>query len=183
MSLSISRPAVRVVFVDEDFRILLLRWRDPVSGSILWEPPGGGIEAGETPFDAACRELEEETGLRDARVGLRSIDITRDVWWAGHHFEGTEQFFVARVADTTSGDRRLSENERVSLVGESWFTWDEICSLDEHIEPPALRDILLELVPEGPWNPAPGGAGGPTTRRTPSRHAEGGEEVEFRSLC
>ena len=149
---SISRPAVRVVCVDGDFRVLLLRWRDPVSGSILWEPPGGGIELGESAFDAACRELEEETGLRDAQVGRRSIAVTRDVWWAGRPFGGTEQFFAARVRDTTSGDRKLSERERASLVGQSWFTWNEICSLDERVEPPSLRDVLIDLVPEGQWN-------------------------------
>jgi 8-oxo-dGTP pyrophosphatase MutT (NUDIX family) len=143
------------VCVDERFRVLLLRWRDPVDGSILWEPPGGGIEIGETPLAAACRELEEETGLRDTHFGMRSIAVIRDVWWAGHHFEGTEQFFVARVSDTTAGDRRLSEHERVSLVGQSWLTWDEIGSLEERVEPPSLRDVLIDLVPEGPWNSPP----------------------------
>ena len=153
--MSISRPAVRVVCIDDDSRVLLLRWRDPVSGSILWEPPGGGIEPGETPFDAACRELEEETGLRNARVSKRSVTVTRDVWWAGHHFEGPEQFFVARVSDQTTGTRQLSEREQVSLLGQRWFTWDEIGSLDERVEPPRLRDLVLELVPEGPWDPLP----------------------------
>jgi 8-oxo-dGTP pyrophosphatase MutT (NUDIX family) len=150
--MSVSRPAVRVVCIDDDFRVLLLRWRDPVSGSMLWEGPGGDVEAGETPFDAACRELEEETGLRDARVGGRSVVVTRDVWWAGCHLDGVEEFFVARVSDTTTGERRLSGHELVSLVGESWFTWDEICLLDEPIEPPNLREVLSDLVPEGPWS-------------------------------
>ncbi|MFD6081694.1 NUDIX domain-containing protein [Streptomyces hydrogenans] len=45
---------------DETFsRVLLVehRWRGLV-------PPGGRVEAGETPRDAAARELLEETGLR-----------------------------------------------------------------------------------------------------------------------
>src|SRR5205807_3025145 len=96
--------------VDEDFRVR--------------EGAGGGVEVGETPFDAACREVGEETGLRDARVGRRSVAVTRDVWWAGYHFEGVEEFFVARVSDTTSGERHLSDRERVSLVAESWALRD-----------------------------------------------------------
>jgi 8-oxo-dGTP pyrophosphatase MutT (NUDIX family) len=39
---------------------LLIKRRDiPV-----WVLPGGGIDAGETPDHAACREMEEETGCR-----------------------------------------------------------------------------------------------------------------------
>ncbi len=44
----------------EEGRVLLIQRRDiPV-----WVLPGGGIEVGETPEEAACREMEEETGIR-----------------------------------------------------------------------------------------------------------------------
>jgi 8-oxo-dGTP pyrophosphatase MutT (NUDIX family) len=40
--------------------VLLIKRRDiPV-----WVLPGGGIDAGETPEAAACREMEEETGFQ-----------------------------------------------------------------------------------------------------------------------
>lgn len=59
------------------------------------------------------------------------------------------------VGDTSRRDRRLSEHEQASLDGQSWFAWEEIQSLDEHVEPPSLRNVLIDLVPEGPWNALP----------------------------
>jgi 8-oxo-dGTP diphosphatase len=55
--------AAEVWAFDESFRHVLLvrhRWRG-------WVPPGGRVEAGETPREAARREFREETGL-DARL-------------------------------------------------------------------------------------------------------------------
>jgi 8-oxo-dGTP diphosphatase len=44
----------------QDSKILLIKRRDiPV-----WVLPGGGVEPGESPEIAACREMEEETGYQ-----------------------------------------------------------------------------------------------------------------------
>ena len=40
-------------------RLLLVRER----GARHWSLPGGGMKKGEDPVEAACRELDEETGL------------------------------------------------------------------------------------------------------------------------
>jgi putative (di)nucleoside polyphosphate hydrolase len=36
--------------------------------SFIWQMPQGGLMAGEDPLDAAHRELEEETGIRNAEL-------------------------------------------------------------------------------------------------------------------
>ena len=39
------------------------RMADPVSSAHLWQMPQGGIDPGENPYDAALRELREETNV------------------------------------------------------------------------------------------------------------------------
>ncbi|MBV9325073.1 MAG: NUDIX hydrolase [Chloroflexi bacterium] len=62
--LEVRKPVVSVVPVDADGNVYLVRqWRYPW-GRNSWEIPGGTCEAGETPLDAAQRELGEEVGVR-----------------------------------------------------------------------------------------------------------------------
>jgi 8-oxo-dGTP pyrophosphatase MutT (NUDIX family) len=52
-------PSVTIINYDDTGRILLVKHAD----TDLWVAPGGAIEPGETPADAAVREMWEETGL------------------------------------------------------------------------------------------------------------------------
>lgn len=62
--------AIGVVPVDEDgFTWLVGQFRYPLN-TYEWEIPEGGCPTGESPLDAARRELEEETGLRAGRFRL-----------------------------------------------------------------------------------------------------------------
>lgn len=62
------------------WQYLLLRAYD------YWDFPKGVVEAGEDPLEAACREVEEETGLRALNFP-----------W-GHGFSETEPYGKGKVA-------------------------------------------------------------------------------------
>lgn len=62
-------PAVTMVCRDEQGRVLLARHHDYDQ----WAPPGGSIDPGETPADAAVREMWEETGLLVEPVRVQAI--------------------------------------------------------------------------------------------------------------
>ena len=69
-------------------RILLSRHRDRTT----WETQGGHIEPGETPLDAARRELYEESGALD--FDIRPIFD----YWAGDENGGASgQVFAAEI--------------------------------------------------------------------------------------
>lgn len=58
------RVTARVLPVDDHGEVLLLQDQDPACPGVLrWGSIGGGIDPGESPLDAAVREMWEETGI------------------------------------------------------------------------------------------------------------------------
>lgn len=54
----------------------LLLIRNTYGSRHLFMLPGGGVERGETPAEAALRELEEETGVKAERLEARGIYVS-----------------------------------------------------------------------------------------------------------
>ena len=75
-----TRVAAYALCVEGD-TILLTRIAPGATASSdgMWTLPGGGVDFGEHPRDAALRELTEETGLSGEIVELADVDS-----WAGH---------------------------------------------------------------------------------------------------
>lgn len=144
---AIHRPAARVLCLDAARRLLLLHWRDPTDGTLVWEPPGGGIEAGETPLVAARRELAEETGLDPTAVLDRSVPVERDFHWNGRRFVGREHFFIAYFSadEPTLTPAGLQLDEEANLNSYAWVTVAGIAELADPVEPPGIAEILNAL--------------------------------------
>jgi ADP-ribose pyrophosphatase len=58
------KQGVSIVALSQDHGVYLVRQYRPIVGRTLLEVPGGGVEPGQSPLEAAHQELLEETGLR-----------------------------------------------------------------------------------------------------------------------
>ena len=115
MKTATATSAGGVVFGDDD-RIVLLGFSTP-NGVRRWSLPKGALEPGETPEQAAVREVREETGL-DAAIIAKVATI--DYWfvWAPDdtRYHKYVHYFAMRA---TGGDfsRRDQEAETIDWFG------------------------------------------------------------------
>ncbi len=152
---AVTRPAVRIICLDNAERVLLLHWRDPFDGRVFWEPPGGGVEADESELDAARRELTEETGLPTQTITGPVVRVQRDYSWAGRRLISLEPFFVARVGEAQVRPTALTDEEQISLLGFYWWRPEELDDPGVVVEPGELLALLAAHVGGG-WLPKDG---------------------------
>ena len=131
-------PAATGLVLDGDGRILLvLRSREP--GLNEWALPGGFVEDGESPVDAAARELEEETGLEVSGPTLIDVIYQESKFYRmslliiGYHFDSYAG--KIRPGDDAAEAQFFSTNELPRLAFESHQT-----IIDKFLETCAGRD-------------------------------------------
>ena len=78
------RVGVGVWIFNPDGCVLLGR-RLSKHGRGMWAPPGGHLEFGETPIDAAIREVREETGLIIKPADVYEFSYTNDIFPDKHY--------------------------------------------------------------------------------------------------
>ena len=135
-----------MVVLDPDGRVLLFRYDDPPPMGVHWSTPGGGIEPGETPRQAAVRELREETGWSDVAIGAelgssRRV-IKRSAGLLGKH----ETHFAARVASPCRPVDGAGQ-EVDSIAAWRWFSPAEVAAERHPIWPAELPSYLEVLAP------------------------------------
>ena len=111
----------------------------------IWLQPGGHIDPGESPWDAALREAKEETGLPVRFAGPLDHDgvpelIHVDVHAGGRGHTHLDTRYLLEGGDQ---DPAPAEDESQEIA---WFDWQSAIDLADD----GVRTILRHLQPEAP---------------------------------
>jgi ADP-ribose pyrophosphatase YjhB (NUDIX family) len=142
------RRAARVLLLDEDRRVLLVRLA--YRSKRWWAAPGGGLKDDETHETAARREIAEETGYELDELGpwvWRREDVFR---FEGRHYRQQERYFIASVPAFEPRPKFIDVEEAKTFDGLRWWTLGELGTTAERFAPANLPALVRELVEEGP---------------------------------
>lgn len=151
------RPAARVLLLDPNDRILLIECIAPDEPDRrFWIAPGGGLEPGESAEQAARRELWEEVGDIEARIGP-AVWTRRHVFdWEGKRYDQRETFFLGRTPVHGAQPAALQPDEMNFILQFRWWRLEEILDppTGTTFAPRRMGPLLQELLRDGP-PPAP----------------------------
>jgi len=142
-----ERRAARVVLLDPDECVLLMRYDDAPPNGTHWSTPGGGLNDGEDYPAAAVRELAEETGWSDVALLGEVMRRSFDMAYGDQIVHQVERLYLART------DQRRREIRGVEAMHASdgiaawrWWTLDELDATREEVWPAGLADLIRQAI-------------------------------------
>jgi putative (di)nucleoside polyphosphate hydrolase len=102
------RDGVGIMLINQNNLVFVAKRIDSIAET--WQMPQGGIDEGETPEQAALRELEEETGTTKATIIHQyphwlSYDLPEDLVpkiWGGRYRGQRQKWFAMRFTGVDS---------------------------------------------------------------------------------
>lgn len=143
------RNAARIILINEQERVLLMRYEELVPADprligpmSFWVPPGGGVKEGESFEAAVVREVEEETGI--ALTGELPWIWTRDheLMHEGELKHFHERYFVSRTRSPATLRNRTDE----PILDMWWWELDDIVRSNETFFPQGLARLLPNAI-------------------------------------
>ncbi len=151
------RHVARVLIINDQDQTFLLRGQDITlpDRAPFWFTPGGKIDTGETPKQAAVRELNEEVGLSIQADALGEIVGTES---SDYHFHGQAYRQIGVFYVHFSNEARLnsdgwSEIEANTIDQGKWWSVQELSTTLETIYPAHLVYMLTDALALGPREP------------------------------
>lgn len=150
-----TRNSVKIILLNSKNELLLLstddksiKNKDGRYNGKFWQLVGGKIEEGETPIEAAKRELFEETGLSEEDVTFG------DVVWKGEldlNMKGSmthinQCFIYAKTNKENVTLKNLTDEEKSVIKSLEWLSLEKIRNSDDIIYPVVLPEYLPNII-------------------------------------
>ena len=138
------------MLIAADRRVFVGR-RPGMPEETAWQMPQGGVDKGETPVEAACRELAEEVGTARALLLRESSDwLTYDVpvsmrpasWKNRWHGQAQKWFALAFTGRDSDIDLDAHERE---FDDWKWIKGSELPGLVVPIKRPIYETVVKEF--------------------------------------
>ena len=146
------RPAVGIMLLNRSRQVFVAR-RTDMRAMPAWQMPQGGIDPGETPFEAAMRELGEEIGTAKAEFvaesrGWLTYDLPADLAckvWGGRYRGQRQKWFVMRFIGRDADIDLATEHPEFDAW--RWAEPEELPRLIVSFKRQLYIDILAEFHP------------------------------------
>lgn len=137
------RLAARVILLDPDDRVLLMRYDDGPPNASHWSTPGGGLNVGEDYPAAAIRELEEETGWNDVVLRGEVYRHSMEMDYGGRLVCQRERLYLARTDQAYRVIRGVDAMHAADgIAAWRWWTLAELDSTPEVVWPAGLANLI-----------------------------------------
>lgn len=142
----IHRRVMRAILLTLERQVLLMKIRVD-GGRHIWVPPGGGLEAGETPAACLRRELEEEVGRADLEIGPPIWKRQHTFNYNGYRYRYLEDYFLV---ETESFVPVMGDAKEAQILDEfRWWSLEELAVAREILTPAGLHSIVIDYLAHG----------------------------------
>ncbi|WMS45156.1 RNA pyrophosphohydrolase [Acuticoccus sp. MNP-M23] len=150
------RPCVGIALFDAEGRVFMgKRSSRGVVPKYSWQMPQGGIDKGETPIDAAFRELHEETSVRSVSLlgevpGWLHYDLPSEMGaWRGR-FRGQAQRWFAFRFEGEEAEINVTEPPDGHQMEFSRWRWEALAGTPDVVVPfkrPVYERVVEAFAP------------------------------------
>jgi putative (di)nucleoside polyphosphate hydrolase len=146
------RPCVGIMLANRDGHVFVGQRIDSKEGD-AWQMPQGGIDKGESPEDAALRELDEETGVAAFMVDIIARSAHEHLYdlpdpligklWGGKYRGQAQRWFLVRFKGRDEDINIATHHPEFDAW--RWVEADRLVELIVPFKRPVYRDVVQEF--------------------------------------